>query len=146
MSQLSDAADSPGFLLWHLTMRWQRQITATLAPLELTHVQFVLLACTYWLNLQGETPHQIAVASMAGTDTTMTSQIVRKLAERGLVIRQADPRDGRAKILGVTERGSDLAKRAIGMVEAADREFFAEWPPALADALRAGPLPAAAEA
>ncbi|WP_244312125.1 hypothetical protein [Streptomyces griseofuscus] len=33
--------DSPGFLLWHATLRWQRDIATALAPLDLTHVQFV---------------------------------------------------------------------------------------------------------
>jgi hypothetical protein len=35
---------SPGFLLWQVTLRWQRKVTIALAPLDLTHVQFVLLA------------------------------------------------------------------------------------------------------
>lgn len=29
--------DSPGFLLWHATLRWQRDIATALAPLDLTH-------------------------------------------------------------------------------------------------------------
>ena len=41
---------SPGFWLWHATLRWQREIAAVLAPLGLTHVQFVLLSCAWWLN------------------------------------------------------------------------------------------------
>ena len=45
-----DPNDSPGFLLWHVTLRWQRDIATALAPLGLTHVQFVLLATTWWLN------------------------------------------------------------------------------------------------
>ena len=32
-------AASPGFLLWHLTLAWQRAVTAVLEPLQLTHVQ-----------------------------------------------------------------------------------------------------------
>jgi hypothetical protein len=39
--------ESPGFLLWHARLRWQRDIAQALAPLDLTHVQFVLLACTW---------------------------------------------------------------------------------------------------
>jgi DNA-binding MarR family transcriptional regulator len=54
-----------------------------LAPLDLTHVQFVLLACTWWLNEQGERPSQIALAAQAGTDIKMTSQVLRSL-ERDL--------------------------------------------------------------
>src|SRR5260370_30828241 len=36
-----DADDSPGFLLWQVTLRWQRDIATALAPLDLTHVQFI---------------------------------------------------------------------------------------------------------
>jgi hypothetical protein len=49
-------SESPGFLLWHATLRWQRGIAQALAPLDLTHVQFVLLACTWWLNEEGQHP------------------------------------------------------------------------------------------
>src|SRR5256885_5403077 len=46
--------ESPGFLLWHATLRWQRDVASALAPLDLTHVQFMLLACGWWLNEQGD--------------------------------------------------------------------------------------------
>ena len=71
--------DTPGFLLWHATLRWQRTVAAALAPLGLTHVQFVLLACTWWLNEHGDPPNQLALATQAGTDVKMTSQVVRRL-------------------------------------------------------------------
>ena len=29
-----DPEESPGFLLWHVTLRWQRDIAAALAPLD----------------------------------------------------------------------------------------------------------------
>jgi len=105
----------------------------------------VLLACTYWLNHRGESPNQLTVASLAGTDITMTSQVLRKLEGRGLVTRQTNPHDTRAKILTVTERGAHLARTALDVVEAADERFFATCPPALADALRAAPLPASTD-
>ena len=71
--------ESPGFLLWHATLRWQRAVAAALAPLDLTHVQFVLLACAWWLNDQGHTPNQLTLAAQAGTDVKMTSQVLRRL-------------------------------------------------------------------
>lgn len=129
-------ADSPGFLLWHLTLHWQRTITAALAHLDLTHVQFVLLACTYWLTTRGETPNQLAVASQAGTNIKMTSQVLRRLEERGFIERHVDTRDTRAKVLTVTRQGKALARKAIERVEAADDDFFRSYPPALAAALR----------
>jgi len=116
--------DQPGFLLWRVTLRWQREIAAVLAPLDLTHVQFVLLACTFWLNDQGLAPNQATVAEQAGTDVKMTSQVIRTLEAKGLITREVDPADTRARRLRVTEAGADLAPRAMAAVEAADAAFF----------------------
>ncbi len=126
--------ESPGFLLWHATLRWQREISQSLAPLGLTHVQFVLLACTWWLNQQGEQPSQVALSVFAGTDVKMTSQVLRSLERRGLVEREVDPTDTRARRLRVTRQGARLAPRAIAAVEQADADFFDEVRPR--DALR----------
>jgi DNA-binding MarR family transcriptional regulator len=120
--------DSPGFLLWHATLRWQRGIAQALAPLDLTHVQFVLLACAWWLNEQGERPTQIALAAQAGTDVKMTSQVVRSLERKGLIEREVDAADTRARRLRVTSKGARLAPRAIAIVEQVDSDFFAALP------------------
>jgi DNA-binding MarR family transcriptional regulator len=120
--------DSPGFLLWHATLRWQRGIAQALAPLDLTHVQFVLLACTWWLNDQGAEPNQVAIAAQAGTDIKMTSQALRSLERKGLIEREIDSADTRARRVRVTKQGARLAPRAIAIVEAVDARFFAEVP------------------
>jgi len=120
--------DSPGFLLWHTTLRWQRGVTQALGPLGLTHVQFVLLACTWWLNEQGERPTQVALAAQAGTDIKMTSQVVRTLERKGLIEREVDTTDTRARRLRMTRRGARLAPRAIAVVEEVDARFFADVP------------------
>ena len=117
-------AASPGFLLWHLTLAWQRAVTAVLEPLGLTHVQFVLLACTWWLGRQGQVPNQLQLARQAGTDVKMTSQVVRRLEAKGLLQRQVDPGDSRARRLRLTAEGQRLARRAITAVERADAQFF----------------------
>jgi DNA-binding MarR family transcriptional regulator len=124
--------DSPGFLLWHATLRWQRGIAQALAPLGLTHVQFVLLACTWWLNDQGDHPTQIALAAQAGTDVKMTSQVVRNLERKGLIEREVDTADTRARRLRVTDRGARLAPEAIAVVEEVDARFFSDVPGAQA--------------
>jgi DNA-binding MarR family transcriptional regulator len=121
-----EPSESPGFLLWHATLRWQRGVAAALAPLGLTHVQFVLLACTWWLNEHGEQPTQVGLAAQAGTDVKMTSQVVRSLEQKGLVARTVDPDDTRARRLRVTRRGARLAPRAIDVVEQVDAEYFSD--------------------
>src|SRR5437868_3455615 len=116
--------ESPGFLLWHATLRWQRDTAAALAPLDLTHVQFVLLACCWWLNQQGDRPNQLTLARQAGTDVKMTSQVVRTLEQKGLLAREVDPADTRARRLHVTAKGESVAPRAIAAAEGVDAAFF----------------------
>jgi len=122
----ASAWDSPGFLLWHATLRWQRAMRAALAPHGLTHVQFVLLASAWWLGEQGEQPAQRRLAEHAGTDAMMTSQVVRALERQGLVERLRDPGDARSVRVTVTPAGRERLQGALADVEAADAEFFAE--------------------
>jgi DNA-binding MarR family transcriptional regulator len=129
-SQYASAWESPGFLLWHATMRWQRAMRAALAPHDLTHVQFVLLASAWWLGEQGEQPSQRRLAEQAGTDAMMTSQVARALERAGLVERLRDAADSRSVRVTVTPEGRRRLKGALRDVEAADAAFFA----AVADA------------
>ncbi len=139
-SRHSDAWDSPGFLLWRTTLRWQRAMADALTPLGLTHVQFVLLASTWWLAEHEGPPRQRDLAEHAGTDPMMTSQVARTLEAKGLLVREPDPDDGRAWRLRPTPEGTALAARAVRAVEDADEAFFAALPnsvrPAFVTALR----------
>jgi DNA-binding MarR family transcriptional regulator len=123
-----DAWSSPGFLLWRATLRWQRVMADTLKPFGITHVQFVLLASTWWICENDGPPRQRDLADHAGTDPMMTSQVVRALEAAGLLTRTSDPDDARAVRLAPTSAGKALAPRAIAAVEAADRAFFDDVP------------------
>lgn len=117
-------SESPGLLLWRTTMRWQRVMTAALAPLDLTHVQFVLLASAMWLGRNGQPPNQVQLAAQAGTEAKMTSDVVARLEAKGLIARETDPHDSRAKVIRITATGAAAAQRAIVAVETADAAFF----------------------
>lgn len=95
-----------------------------LRPLGLSHVQFVLLACAWWLARDGNNPTQREIADQAGTDPMMTSQVLRSLEGRGLIERAADETDGRVRRVQPSPRGRKLARRAIEVVERADEQFF----------------------
>jgi DNA-binding MarR family transcriptional regulator len=84
----------------------------------------VLLTPWGGLPRGGDPPTQRQLAEQAGTDTMMTSQVVRKLAGRGLLERTDDPADARAKRLQVTAPGLELVAKALKDVEAADASFF----------------------
>ncbi|MDT7781710.1 MAG: hypothetical protein QOF58_129 [Pseudonocardiales bacterium] len=125
MTRFSGPDDSPGFLLWRVTLAWQRAMRAALAPHDLTHVQFVLLASLWWLVGHSGPPSQQRLAEQAGTDPMMTSQVLRKLADRGLVSRSVDPADSRARLLELTADGKALVAKAMKDVEDADAAYFA---------------------
>lgn len=124
-SQFDGPEVSPGFLLWHALLRWQRLINAALAPHDLTHMQFVILTSTWWIGRnEGEGPNQSELAKWVGVDKMTTSQVVRALVARELIERRDDPSDARAFKLSPTAAGARLAAEAITAVESVDRSFF----------------------
>ena len=122
-SDFQPSDDSLGFLLWQVTNHWQAAQRAALKPLGLTHVQFVLLASLTYLDATSPVT-QRDLAAHAATDPMMTSQVLRTLERRALVLRQSHPRDKRARAVTATPTGIELANRALVSVEACDREFF----------------------
>ena len=114
--------------MWRAALAWQRDIAAALEPVELTHSQFVLLACTQWLEEHGDGASQVMVATQAGMDVKTTSQVLRRLERAGLVSRQPDPKDARARIVTMTAAGRDVGARATRLVEDADEAYFITMP------------------
>jgi DNA-binding MarR family transcriptional regulator len=122
-TRFSRAEDSTGLLLWQVTNRWQAAQRTALRPFDLTHVQFVLLAALTWLGADGPVT-QRQLADHAGTDPMMTSQVVRALERRNLLIRAAHHTDRRARSVSATDEGVALVNRAVVAVEACDESFF----------------------
>jgi hypothetical protein len=67
-------------LLWRVTLAWQRRIRAALAPYELTHGAVRAAGVALVAGRPRVTvATQARLAEQAGTDSMMTSQVVRKL-------------------------------------------------------------------
>ena len=113
-----------GFMLWQITNGWQRAVRAALAPTGLTYVQLVLLAGLQERIATGDKVSQAGLAQSLGADVMMTSQVLRTLESGGLVRRDRDPRDTRARTLALTEAGAAKLKTALPMLEAVDTDFF----------------------
>ncbi len=122
--QFASPDESPGFLLWQVANLWQRRMNQALQELDLTHVQFVLLAGIYWLSQEQETITQVQLASHAKTDIMMTSKVLRTLEGKELVERRSHPTDTRAKALALTQTGVELLAQAIKVVDDTDNTFF----------------------
>lgn len=115
---------SPGFLLWQLSNSWQRKQLEVLKPLELTHVQFALLSGLEHLEGKEEAVTQRSLADYAKADPMMTSQVVRSLEKKGLLIRSEHASDARALRLTTTPKGREIVKKAQKVVDEVDKCFF----------------------
>ena len=120
----TDPRDNPGYLLWQVSMRWQRAMGQALAPLGLTHTQWVLMAALRWLSRSGEHVTKSDVARHAHVDRMMASKVVRALAARGLVDEGPHPGSRRAHSITLTPHGRDLFARGLRVVEDVDEAFF----------------------
>lgn len=119
-----DANQSTGFLLWQVTNLWQREIKLALNKHQLTHAQFVLIASIYWLSLHNQVITQIVLSKHTKIDPMTTSTVLRSLAQKGLISRQENLTDTRAKTIALTPEGIQMAKITIPLVENFDRDFF----------------------
>lgn len=107
---------TPGYLVWRLSMKWRVAVDRTLAPLDLTHAQYVLLASLYGMERAGQHPTQRELAEHAGLEPLYTSKLARALDADGLIRRDRDPDDTRAIRLALTDRGREVVQPAIAEV------------------------------
>lgn len=125
--------DTIGFLLWRVAHRHQREVDRALAPLGLTHLQFVVLVQTAWLSLAGEPVTQAALARYGKVHPMQLSNVLKTLAVKKLVLRTACPLNGRAKRVALTAPAVTLLGTALPRVTALQKTFFGDDPAVGAD-------------
>lgn len=126
--------ESPGYLLWHVSLAWRSLIEETLKPLNLTHPQFVVLATTAWLTRSGEHINQIDISKASGLDPNTTSQILRGLELKNFIKRTRSLNE-RSKNPELTNLSSKILAQALPAVEKADSKFFESLTPKEMDIL-----------
>jgi DNA-binding MarR family transcriptional regulator len=109
---------TPGFLVWRLANKWRVAVDRAVAPLGLTHAQYVVVASLYGMHRTGERPSQRRLADHTGLEALYVSKLARALESAGLIERTRDPRDPRAVQLALTEQGQSITRQAIGVVQA----------------------------
>lgn len=117
--------ESNGYLLWQLTMLWQRKMKRALDELDLTHTQFVLLAALGWLAKQNGTVTQVDIANHSNTDRMMVSKVLRTLQDKNFITKREHKTDTRAKSILLTQIGQDKLQKALRIVSQVDSDFFA---------------------
>lgn len=99
-------------------------VAAHMSKSGLDKASFVLLA-----NLNHLGPSRAgALAEAVFSDPSTVSRQVATLVKDGLVERRADPEDGRASVLAVTEAGARLLKERRTQRNVALARLFADWP------------------
>lgn len=116
---MSDTANeaTPGYLVWRLANKWRTAVDQALAPLGLTHAQYVLLASLSGMARSGRQPSQRELADYTGLETLYTSKLARSLETAGLIRRTRDTEDSRVVRLALTEEGRRRVRPAINAVQ-----------------------------
>jgi hypothetical protein len=92
--------ESTGFLLYNLTTLLQRRMKRELDTLDITHMQFVLLATLKRLSKNSKTVTQIEIA------------------------REEHSTDTRAKTILLTQSGNLMLNKGFTIVKKVEKEFF----------------------
>jgi DNA-binding MarR family transcriptional regulator len=103
--------------VWRLATKWRVAVDRALAPLGLTHAQYVLLAALHGLERAGRRPSQRELADETGLEALYVSKLARTLEANGLVARHRDPHDTRAVRLSVTDHGRERLRPAMRAVQ-----------------------------
>jgi MarR family transcriptional regulator, organic hydroperoxide resistance regulator len=106
-------------------MKWRVAVDRALAPLSLTHAQYVLLASLLGLTRDGQRPSQRELADHTGLEALYVSKLARALDADGLVQRTRDAVDTRTVRLSLTERGHEVVVPAIAEVRRLQERMLA---------------------
>jgi len=102
-----------GYLLHEVTRLLKRRFEEEARIHGITLPQWRALAEIY----RNEGISQVSLAGCIDADPMTVSGILDRLEKRGLIMRNPDPNDSRAKLARVTEAGSELVDdvRAVGL-------------------------------
>ena len=119
-----DAEGSTGLLFIRVYNKWHTLIKKELRKLGITHPQFVLLTTLNYLSQSDDYVTQASIAKMADMDVMSTSQIIKGLEKKGYLKRTVNPNDSRANAVVLLEKGHEMVKVALPIVEKTDQIFF----------------------
>jgi DNA-binding MarR family transcriptional regulator len=78
-------------------------------------------------NLDREGTRLTVLAARTGLTHQSVGEVVAELERRGYVERTADPADGRARLVRLTDSGRQLVRAALQHIEAIEQEWTTRW-------------------
>lgn len=124
----AEAAAAPDLRPGHLIRLAQQRHTALWAEelgARLTGPQYAVL---HVLAAAGPS-HQSIVAERAALDRSSTSEVLRRLEERGWTGRRPEPQDRRTRMVSLTDAGRALVDSVTGPVDRVQRRILEPVPP-----------------
>ncbi|MGD0241992.1 MAG: MarR family transcriptional regulator [Streptosporangiaceae bacterium] len=133
-------AETPGHLI-RRAHQAHTQLWAELVPVDITGSQFVILCA---LTVHGELD-QASIGRLTSLDRSSVAELAGRMARRGLIQRGRDERDGRKRVLRITEQGTRavteaaphvlaLGQRLLAQLNEAEREQFLAYLGRIGDA------------
>jgi len=127
---VSDFAETPGHLI-RRAYQAHTQLWSEVVPVDITGSQYVILCA---LAVHGDLD-QASVGRLTSLDRSSVAELAGRMARRGLIQRGRDERDGRKRVLRITERGivavaeaaphvRQLGQRLLAQLDDAEREQF----------------------
>jgi DNA-binding MarR family transcriptional regulator len=125
---VGDFAETPGHLI-RRAYQAHTQLWSEVVPVDITGTQYVILCA---LTVHGDLD-QASVGRLTSLDRSSVAELAGRLARRGLIQRGRDERDGRKRVLRITERGTrtvaeaaphvrQLGQRLLAQLDEAERE------------------------
>jgi DNA-binding MarR family transcriptional regulator len=114
-----------GYALIHAAQTWRTEVAEVLKPHGLTVPQFLVVMELFRRARHDWSPlRQAEVSARLGMDANTTSQVVRGLERRALLVRNRHPDDGRARALTLTPAGMERAREASADARAHNDTYF----------------------
>ena len=115
-----------GFVLWRVTHRYERDLEQALRPLDLTHLQFTLLALVAWTQKQGGMPSQAELARAGDIHVMQVSNVLKALEAKALIVRSVAEGNSTAKSVTLTAEGMERLRAAFPIAIDVQHRLFGE--------------------
>jgi DNA-binding MarR family transcriptional regulator len=127
-------ATNLGRLLNQAAQRFEESVLAKMVAAG--HGQFTLSHISVTRNLDAQGTRATEIARRAAITKQSLGELIIQLEKLGIVMREPDPTDGRAKIVRFTEHGMVWLEQFRGAVEETEVEIAAALGPVLYHALK----------
>ena len=115
-------AETPGHLI-RRAHQAHTQLWAEVVPVDITGSQYVILCA---LAVHGDLD-QASVGRLTSLDRSSIAELASRMAQRGLIQRGRDERDGRKRVLCITEEGSATVAAAAPHVLRLGQRLLAQF-------------------